>query len=151
MVKKEIPPVGIVESDPESMKVLCMTVEMAGFTPVTETLMEVKENTQSFADFIKTYHPRLVLFDIPVPYSSNALLVKTLQEKYPEVRSTLLILTTTNPEIVKKIFAPERIEVMGKPFDVENTIHIIQEKYNSYPLPSTQTNCNNINHTSATL
>jgi hypothetical protein len=78
---------------------------------------DLKKGNVRFTEFLATYDPHVVIFDISPPYAENWEFFKTLRTA---MGTRGLVLTTTNKHRLDEVVGADStaIEIVGKPYDI---------------------------------
>jgi DNA-binding NtrC family response regulator len=87
---------------------------------------QFKRREEDVGAFLTRHDPAVVIFDVAVPYEENW---RYFQEAraLPEARGRRFITTTTNRAALEGFVGPnDAIEIIGKPFDLEQLIDTVR-------------------------
>jgi DNA-binding NarL/FixJ family response regulator len=103
---------------------LRLALQQAGFESVTAHIEEIK---RGLLDFLKEHDPRVVIYDIPPPYDQNWEFLKLLRTT-EAMRDRAVVVTTTHKGHLEKLVGPtDAIEIVGKPYDLDQVIRAVQQ------------------------
>jgi CheY-like chemotaxis protein len=125
----------VINSSPDVVDMLRLTLEYAGIVVVSAMTWEVREGDIDLERFVTQHKPKVVLYDIAPPYENNWLLFQHLR-RMPVMQELEFILTSTNARQVQQFVkdAGCRIyEIVGKPFDLGEIVTAIREALKSRP------------------
>lgn len=123
------PVVAVLNSSEDTTDLLRFVLEAAGFVVVTAFTNYLRDGRVDIVTFVREHAPRVIVYDIAVPYEPNWRLFEHFRDS-PACRDVGFVLTTTNVEQVRKIAGPgaELIEIMGKPYDLDQVVQGVREK-----------------------
>ena len=105
--------VAVVNSNDDLVEVLKSTVEHEGFAVVTAHIRDFRLGHESFAAFLRTHKPSVVIYDIAIPYEENWAFLQTLRA-LPQAQQTDFVITTVNLRVLTARIGPnEAIELQG--------------------------------------
>ncbi len=84
-----------------------------GFSVVTAHIRDIKAGRQDFPKFLRSHSPRVVVYDIAVPYEDNWTFFQTIR-KLPEAQHVTFIVTTVNRKVfAQRVGVEDVIEIQG--------------------------------------
>lgn len=108
----------VMDSSADTLDLLRQYLEFNGFEVETCNLARLRNEGADVAAAIAEAHPDVVVFDIALPYEMNWELCAALRGD-PRI-GVPFVLTTTNRAAVERLTgAREVIEILGKPYDLE--------------------------------
>ncbi|KAB8333734.1 hypothetical protein SD80_011775 [Scytonema tolypothrichoides VB-61278] len=121
------PLVAVLNTTEDVIALVCSVLEDEGYATVGAYIADFREGRRDLVTFFDTYKPDVVLFDLAIPYDVNW---RFFQEQMlgggflPEERYVLM---TTNLSGLKKfVDTIEAVEVIGKPFDLEQLVQAVR-------------------------
>lgn len=109
--------VAVLDSDPDTVEILKTILELDGFVVVTGDLNEFRLGKEDLNAFLERTQPHVIVYDLGLPYESNWHYLQTARRTAAFTRAGLVI-TTTNQEVVRRLFGVHAIEILGKPYDL---------------------------------
>lgn len=117
--------VGVIESDPSTLRLLQYCLEREGFKTSGEFFTHVQD-IEHYSQFTKRYNPRIIVFDVPYPYEQNLEYIKQLIA-LKESKNRGFVITTTNKRLLKTLMKDmERTELIEKPFEIDEIIEAVK-------------------------
>ena len=119
--------VAIFNSSQDTVDLLRMTFEDAGFQTVAGHLPDIKRGHLDFVGFMEQHQPEAVVIDISLPYAENWNVVHLLRDT-ESMRDRALVLTTTNKRALDELVGPtETIEIVGKPYEMGVVLEAVRK------------------------
>jgi DNA-binding NtrC family response regulator len=116
--------VAVINSNADTVEMLRLALQQAGFESVTAHIEEIK---RGLLDCLKEHDPRVVIYDIPPPYDQNWEFLKLLRMT-EAMRDRAVVVTTTHKGHLEKLVGPtDAIEIVGKPYDLDQVIRAVQQ------------------------
>jgi CheY-like chemotaxis protein len=121
------PVVAVFNTSPDTVDMLRIVLERAGFTVVSAMTFEIREGHVDISAFLDQHDPAVVIYDIALPYEANWALFCHLRQ-LPALRDRPVIVTTTNARHVAPLAAEQPVyEIIGKPYDIDPLIGAVRE------------------------
>ena len=133
-MQTESPVVAVINSTPDIVDMLRLTLEQAGFVVVSALTFEMREGRIDLEDFISQHQPRVIVYDISPPYEANWHLFEHVAAM-PAVAGRQIVLTSTNPKHVERLAGQQRqiYEIIGKPYDLGQVAQAVKEAVRARP------------------
>lgn len=125
----EKPPViGIVNTSPDTVEMLRIVFENAGFVVITSYTHELRSLQVDIEAIVRQYQPQLFIYDIAPPYDKNWREFLTTSSM-PALKGINFIVTTTNARHVKAVAGVDQevFEIVGKPYDLEILVQAVKD------------------------
>ena len=120
--------VAIVNTNDDLVQALKDVLETEGYGVVTLHIRDIKAGKADFTVFLESHQPRVVIYDIAVPYESSWTFFQTLR-KLPAAEETTFIVTTVNKRVMEeRVGKTDVIEIVGgRAQDFEPTIDAVKK------------------------
>lgn len=119
------PTVAIINTSDDLIALLAELVRLEGYRAVTAYIREFREGTRDLSAFLAEHDPRVILWDIAIPYAQNWAYFRHA-EQLEAARGRAFVLTTTNKRVLEELVGPtETFELMGKPFDLDEVMQAV--------------------------
>jgi CheY-like chemotaxis protein len=114
------PVVALINSSPDVVDMIRITMEHAGMVLVSTMTHEVRDGEVDLEAFVRQHDPKVILYDIAPPYEANWLLFQHICSM-PLMRDRQFIITTTNERQVRGLVGTDQrlFEIVGKPYDLD--------------------------------
>lgn len=118
----------IINSNIELIGALELLFQDEGYSTASYQVLDFKTGNINIRKILKREDPQVILYDISIPYKENWEFFKKIKET-KEARGINFILTTTNKRALESFVGEvQAIEIIGKPFDVEEIIRVAREQ-----------------------
>ena len=105
--------VAILNTNDDLVNLLREALAEQGFNVVTGHIKDIKSGRLDFGEFLRAHDPRVIVYDIAVPYEDNWTLFQTLKQ-LPDVRSREFVVTTVNRRVLQqRVGSADAIEIQG--------------------------------------
>jgi CheY-like chemotaxis protein len=127
--------VAVINTSPDVVDMLRLTLEHAGIVVVSAMTWEIREGEVDLERFVMQHRPRVVVYDIAPPYESNWMLFQHLRS-LPALAALRFIVTTTNAKQVEHFArgcGEPLYEIVGKPFDLGEIVNAVRDALKARP------------------
>ena len=120
------------EPDPKAAKPYALLREALvreGFAVPTMHIRDIKAGRQDFGGFLRSHNPRIVIYDISVPYEDNWTFLNMLRQ-LPDAQERDFIVTTVNKRVLEQRLGPQDvIEIQGgRADDLDPVIDAVKDR-----------------------
>jgi DNA-binding response OmpR family regulator len=124
---ERLPTVFVVNTSDDTVDMLRLAFERAGFVVVSALTSAVREGVFDLPAFVRLHAPDVIVYDIGLPYEANWRFFCHLRAT-ESMREVPVVITTTNVSHVQPLAGEERVhEIVGKPYDLDRLIEIVGE------------------------
>jgi DNA-binding NtrC family response regulator len=122
------PSIAILNGNADILESVRQALEDDGFRVATALLAEIKRGKDDLVDFLEKNDPIVVFYDVPPPYEENMTFLRLIKDMR-SLDNRCIVLTTTNKKALEKVTGEtEAIEIMGKPYDLDELIKLARQK-----------------------
>ena len=120
--------VAIVNSSEDTVEMLRQALQSHGFTSVvTGHIHDFKTGEVDFAQYVETHDPKVIIYDVSIPYDKNWTFLKLLLDSQ-HMRGRKIVLTTTNKKRLEELVGPtDSFEIVGKPYDLDKIVEAVKK------------------------
>ena len=129
------PVVAIINTSQDVVEMLRVALEFAGIVAVSAYSHQIRDGAVDIEAFMRQHDPRVVLYDIAPPYTSNWLLFQHLVG-LPAFAGRPLVLTTTNKKHVDELASASKLrifEIIGTPYNLSELVEEVRQALRSRP------------------
>jgi DNA-binding NtrC family response regulator len=118
--------VAVINSNADTVEMLRVFLQQYGFECVTAHVDDIKRGALDFPRFLEEHAPRAIVYDVPPPYDQNWTFLNLLR-RLDVMKDRVVVLTTTHKANLEKLVGPtEAIEIVGKPYDVQQVVDMVK-------------------------
>jgi two-component SAPR family response regulator len=119
--------VAIINSNEDTVEMLRIQLETAGMATVGAHVPDIRRGKLDFQEFVRRHRPDVAIWDIAPPYEENWTFFNLLRTT-DVAREVKFVVTTTNRERLLQVCGDcEPIEIVGKPYDLEQVTRAVQD------------------------
>jgi len=132
--------VAVMNTSKEITDMLTEVLTDAGYTTISTFTYVFKDDQKMFDEYVKVNAPDVIVYDVAPPYRENYFFFEELYD-HPIVKKIPFILTTTNKKALESFVGnTATIELIGKPFDLQEIIDAIKRAYQRKIIQNTKQN-----------
>ena len=118
--------VAVINNSADTVEMLRLVLQRDGFEAVTAHIDEIKRGLVDFPRFLQEHDPRVIIYDVAPPYEQNWMFLNLLR-RLDVMQGRMLVITTTHKANLEKLVGPtEAIEILGKPYDLEEVMTAVK-------------------------
>lgn len=116
------PVVAVFNSSADVVQLLRTALEEEGYTTATAHVSEIKRGEQDVIDFFERYDPRVVIYDVSVPYAENWTFFKLVRDTQVAQGRRFIVTTPNKRALEEAIGESPVVELVGKPYDLQTIL-----------------------------
>jgi DNA-binding response OmpR family regulator len=120
------PIIAVFNSSNDTVELLRAVLEQEGFQTVVGHLVDVKSGELDFVAFIEHHSPAVIVYDVSLPYEANWNFLRLVRSSEPVKARRVVITTTNKPALDKLVGQTEAIEIIGKPYDLQQVVAAVR-------------------------
>jgi DNA-binding response OmpR family regulator len=117
--------VAVVTTTPDTLTILRMALEHAGFTVVTALTCEVRDGIVDLDAVVRQHRPGVVVYEVAPPYEAEWRAL----ERYRATAAArcAFVITSTSQARVSRLAAgdPQIVAVLGTPYELEDLVRAV--------------------------
>ena len=132
--------IAVVNSNEDTTEMVRAFLQQSGFTSVViGHVTEIKRGQVDFLKFIETHDPKIFVWDIAIPYEENWRFLQLMMSS-EKMQGRRFVLTTTNKRALDALVGrTDTMEIIGKPYDLEQVVKAVQRAAGVTPEPEAST------------
>lgn len=119
--------VAVFNTSEDTTDILRIAFENAGFVVVTAFTNLLRDGKMDLEAFMRQHQPRVIVYDIAVPYEQNWRLYEHLRAT-SACAGVSFVVTTTNIRHVRQLAGDTELhEIVGKPYDLDEIVGAVRQ------------------------
>jgi CheY-like chemotaxis protein len=118
--------VAVFNTSEDTTDMLRVVLEQAGFVVICAFTHALRDGKVDLDALMRQHGPKVVVYDIALPYEANWRLFEHIQAS-PACRGVRFVVTTTNAAQVRKVSGQEVLEIVGKPYDLNQVVEAVTQ------------------------
>jgi DNA-binding response OmpR family regulator len=119
------PTVAVINSNEDTVELLRICLQQEGFSSVvTGHVHNFKTGNEDFVAFIREHDPKVLVYDISIPYEQNWRFLHLLMSS-DVMQGRKVVVTTTNKRRLEELVGSDAsgvLEIVGKPYDLQQIV-----------------------------
>ncbi len=125
MARSSEPLILLINGNEDFTDALGVLLEQEGFRWRAVRQPDIHRGRVDVAALLREDPPGVIVYDVALPYELAAALLRRLQA-LPETRGVPFVLTTPHKPAAEPLVGPDIIEMLLKPFDVEQFLRAVK-------------------------
>ena len=117
--------VAVLNTSDDVVELLRILFEQNGYVVISAHLDDIKRGSVDIEALIRQHRPAVVLYDIAPPYDRQWVFMKHMRSR-PVFDGIPFVLTTTNAARVRDIVGQDVLEIVGKPYDLDEILAAVK-------------------------
>ncbi len=126
--------VAILDTNPEIVRMLRVSLEKAGFVALSMHIEDIKTGAANVKSVLDEHDPSVIVYDIAPPYEQGWRFLEHLRES-TDFRKRRFVLTSVNVQAAQEIVGREETvyEIVGKDTDILDIVRAVKEASRARP------------------
>lgn len=126
--------VALFNTNPDLLDILRLGLEKAGFICVIGHVHDIRTGALDLAPFIDQHRPKVVVYDLVMPYDRNWAFMKHVRE-HPVMHDRHFVLTTPNQRAAQAVVGrDEQVHEVVSDSDVDGIIMAVRDALKMRPI-----------------
>jgi CheY-like chemotaxis protein len=118
------PVVAVINSSEETVQAIRDVLEAAGYNTSGAHVDEFRKGKKDLLAYVEQHQPDVIVYDVSPPYEENWHFLNLCRAA---VKGPKFVISTTNKRALDSLVGEtEAIEIIGKPFDLEQILGAVQ-------------------------
>jgi DNA-binding NtrC family response regulator len=119
--------VTIINTAIETIDLLREVLEDEGFVVAADYVARLKSGESDINALFSQHQPDAVIYDVAIPYEENWNFLQQVIIPASNLPTSAFVITTTNKAVLERLVgATSAIEMIGKPFDLEEIVTAVK-------------------------
>ena len=127
------PVIAVFNSSSDTVDLLRRALEQEGLQTVIGHIPEIKQGGLDLIAFIGRHVPAVIVYDVSPPYEENWTFLRLVRSSEAVSGKPFVITTTNKPALDSLVGSTEAIEIIGKPYDLQQVVDAVRA---ALPRPS---------------